>query len=94
LIASLDFKAQFIVARKVERVFRSNFAAKEDLFYDFLVDRLFERVLHRFSCNHIYFAKRGSRDRQVPIDWYDTANYPYNWYNRRNPFDVKKISPL
>lgn len=163
LLTGLNFKAQFIVARKIERVFRNNFQAKETLFYDHLVSQLFQRVLHRYQTNHIYFAKRGSRDRQIPlagaieqgiqrfekqwqtsvattitiqaqmpkgepclslidymnwavyraftrgemryyntvadkvsllVDLYDTTNYPQNWYTRRNPFDVKKITPL
>jgi len=25
---------------------------------------------------------------------YDTGRYPKNWYNRRNRFDIKKITPL
>jgi hypothetical protein len=163
LIATLDFQAQFIVARKIERVYRNNFQAKETLFYDHLVSRLFQNVLHRYQHNHLYFAKRGSRDRQIPlsnairqgirrfeqkwqasvtttfwvqaqspkgepclsvidymnwavyraytrgemryyntvankvsllVDLYDQANYPDNWYSRRNPFDAKKITPL
>lgn len=163
LLATLDFKAQFIVARKIERVFRNNFQAKETLFYDHLVSLLFQNVLHRYQKNCIYFSKRGSRDRQIPlsnaiqasinrfeqkwgvsitteiniqaqtpegepclsvvdymnwavyraftrgqmgyyntiadkvsllVDLYDRANYPNNWYKRRNPFDAKKITPL
>lgn len=163
LLATLNFKAQFIVARKIERVFRNSFHAKETQFYDHLVSRLFENVLHRYEGNYIYFAKRGSRDRQIPlsqaiqagiqrfeqkwqvsittgvqlqaqtpagepclsvidymnwavyraftrgqmgyyqtvadkvsllVDLYDTAKYPDNWYNRKNPFDIKKITPL
>ncbi|MBN1220288.1 MAG: DUF3800 domain-containing protein [Anaerolineae bacterium] len=163
LLASLDFKAQFVVARKVERVFRNSFQAKEHEFYDHLVSQLFENMLHRYQTNHIYFAKRGSRNRQMPlaraiergvqhfeqkwgasvattitmqaqrpkgepclsvidymnwavyraftrgemryynavaekvsllVDLYDIAKYPDNWYNRRNPFEVKKITPL
>lgn len=163
LIVNLDFSAQFIVARKIERVFRNNFQADSNAFYDHLVKQLFERVLHRYSRNYIYFAKRGSRDRQVPlqnaiqsavkrfeakhqtrvvstinvqaqtpkgepclsvidymnwavqrafvkgemryyrfveskvsllVDWYDSNRYPNNWFNRRNPFDIKKCSPL
>lgn len=163
LIASLDYRAQFVVARKIERVFRNSFQAREHIFYDHLVSRLFQNVLHRYQRNYIYFAKRGSRDRQVPlanairqgiarfegkwsttvksayqlqaqrpggepclsvidylnwavyqafvkrdmrffkvveskvsllIDLYDTARYPHNWYNRRNPFDIEKATPL
>ena len=67
LLATLEFKAQFVVARKIERVFRNNFQANETLFYDHLVTHLFQNVLHRYQHNTIYFAKRGSRDRQVPL---------------------------
>jgi hypothetical protein len=28
------------------------------------------------------------------VDLYDNRKYPKNWYNRQNPFDIKKISPL
>jgi hypothetical protein len=163
LLASLDFKAQFVVARKIERVFRNRFHAREQAFYDELVSKLFENLLHRYERNVIHFAKRGSRDRQLPlsraiargierfeqkwntkvasvvsvqaqtpqgepclsvadymnwavyraftrgemryyrtvekrvsllVDLYDTANYPNSYYHRRNPFDVKKITPL
>lgn len=163
LLSTLEFSAQFVVARKIERVFRNSFEAREEAFYDHLVSRLFESALHRHQHNQIYFAKRGSRTRQAPlasairngitrfeekwsrpvnttfavqaqtpqgepclsivdymnwavyraftrgemryfrvvedkisllVDLYDTANYPRNWYTRRNPFDTKKITPL
>ena len=163
LLASLDFHAQFIVARKIERVFRNNFQAQENAFYDHLVAHLFQNLLHRYAHNFIYFAKRGSRDRQVPlsraihrgverfeekwdtqvtttfrvqaqtprgepclsavdymnwavhraftrgemryyraveekvsllVDLYDIGKYPHNWYSRKNPFDINKITPL
>lgn len=163
LIASSDFRAQFIVARKIERVFRSSFQAKEAAFYDHLVPHLFQNVSHRYQQNRVYFAKRGSRERQAPlsaairrgierferkwetsvtttfdvqaqiptgepclsvidymnwavyraftkremryyktveekvsllVDLYDVGNYPDNWYSRRNPFDIRKATPL
>lgn len=28
------------------------------------------------------------------VDLYDRAHYPKNWYNRKNPFDATKITPL
>ena len=28
------------------------------------------------------------------VDLYDTQKYPKNWYNRRNKFDLTKITPL
>ncbi len=57
LIKQLDFKAQFIVARKIEKVFRNDFKANENEFYDHLVTRLFRDVLHRYRHNHIYFSE-------------------------------------
>lgn len=163
LLTELDFQAQFIVARKIERVFRNSFQARENAFYDHLVTQLFQSKLHQYNENHIYFAKRGSRNRQAPlvqaieqgirqfeqkwdteirthytlqaqtpagepclsivdymnwavyraftrqemryyrvveskvsllVDLYDTQKYPRNWYTRKNPFDIKKITPL
>jgi hypothetical protein len=163
LASTLDFQAQFVVARKIERVFRNNFNAKEHDFYDHLVEQLFQNMLHRYEKNMIYFAKRGSRNRQAPllkaiqqsiqrfehkwgrkvstsfniqaqtpagepclslvdyinwavyraftrgdmhyyqtigdkisllVDLYDTEKYPKNWYTRKNPFDISKITPL
>jgi hypothetical protein len=67
LISKLEFRAQFIVARKIERVFRSSFQSSETAFYDHLVSKLFEGKLHTHQNNMIYYAKRGSRSRQVPL---------------------------
>lgn len=162
-LRSLDFKAQFIVARKRERIFRNSFHANENEFYDYLISLLFENVLHRHVENRIYFSQRGTRLRQekleqailrgvanfeerwnkkvetniqvfphtavgepclqvidymnwavyrafvkremryirfvqdkisLLVDRYDSAKYPKNWYNRANPFDIEKASPL
>jgi hypothetical protein len=163
LLNTLDFRAHFVVARKIERVFRNSFGASETAFYDHLVSCLFENLMHRYKENLVYFAKRGSRDRQAPLsgaiqrgierfqvkwgtevstefqvqaqtptgepclsvidymnwavyraftrgemryyrvvedkvsllmDLYDRDKYPHSWYSRKNPFDVKKITPL
>jgi len=162
-LVDLDFSAQFIVARKIEKVFRNNFQAKEGLFYGHLISQLFERVLHVYQCNHIYFAHRGSTTRQEPliqainqaisafehrsnrvistnrfihaqtpsgepclsiidymnwavqrafvrgdmkyydiirskislvVDLYEPNTSKSRYYNRKNPFDIKKITPL
>jgi hypothetical protein len=66
-LAKLDFKTQFVVARKIEGVFRSKFHGSEWRFYDELVSRLFQNALHRYTRNCIYFAQRGSRKRQAPL---------------------------
>lgn len=162
-LATLDFRAQFVVARKLERVYRANHKGKQHLFYDALIVRLFQNVLHRYERNHIVFAKRGSRDRQAPledaieqaasrfeaqwgtrvetettvmahrprgepclsvidymnwavyraftrgemrfynavadkvsllVDLYDFDKHPTNWYSKKNPFHISKITPL
>lgn len=67
LLATLDFKAQFVVARKIEPTFRKRYRGNKNTFYDSLVTQLFQNVLHRYQQNHVYFAKRGSRNRQVPL---------------------------
>lgn len=162
-IVNLDFKAEFIVARKIEAIFVKRHNKRENIFYDDLLAKLFENKLHTSHENKIYYAVRGNRIRQEPIssaiqtailtfekkwntkvasaievqaqtltgepclqvidymnwavqrafikgdmryfnfvkdkvsylvDLYDADNYPKNFYNNRNPFDVTKISPL
>ena len=67
-LKELKYKAQFLVARKIERVFQQTFDGKPAKFYDHLVTKLFQDVLHRFEINKIYFAKRGSKKRQKPME--------------------------
>jgi hypothetical protein len=68
LIVNLPFDSQFIVARKIEKVFTTSFNRNENKFYDNLASRLFENVLHQHERNYIYFAKRGSRNRRQPLE--------------------------
>lgn len=64
LIQTLDFKCQIIIARKdKERFLNNRFEGKPNKFYDYLVTKLFERSLHKYSENDIFFSKRGSSDR-------------------------------
>jgi len=162
-LMGMDFKAQLVVARKIERVFRNTCHSNEGKFYDRLVTQLFQSVLHRHAINRIYISRRGASTRQEPlesavklgiskfeakwrtevntevtvltqtpvgepclqvidymnwavyrafvkgemryysfveekvsllVDLYDSRKYPKNWYNRDNPFDIKKASPL
>ncbi|NTU46517.1 DUF3800 domain-containing protein [Candidatus Roizmanbacteria bacterium] len=162
-IVSLDFKAEFIVGRKIEKTFANRYKGKEHLFYDDLIVKLFENKLHLAKKTVIYFSTRGSKIRQKPLedainkakaifekkwkvkidvdvkiyaqtpstepclqiidymnwavqraftkneeryykfvedkvsflcDIYDTAQYPKNYYNQKNKFELKKISPL
>jgi len=66
-IADLNFKAQFVVARKIEGVFKKH-GCSEDKFYDYLISQLFKNVLHKAENNFIYFSKRGSSNRQEPLE--------------------------
>jgi hypothetical protein len=57
LISTLEFKAQFVVARKIEPIFRANHGGKQDKFYDYLVTVLFQNVLHRFQHQSHHFLE-------------------------------------
>lgn len=67
-IQSMNFKAQFVVARKIEDIFRKKYKCNENMFYDSLISHLFKNVLHRAENNFIYFSQRGSRLRQEPLE--------------------------
>lgn len=61
-------KGEFVVARKVEKVFANRHKKRANLFYDDLVSKLFQNQLHTSEENIIYFATRGNRARQVPLE--------------------------
>lgn len=67
-ISALDFKAEFFVARKIEAIFLKRHLGKENLFYDDLVSKLFENKLHKVEKSIIYFATRGNKTRQKPLE--------------------------
>ena len=162
-ILDMDFSAELVVARKIKGIFNYKYQSSESKFYDDLISKLFENKLHISQTNEIYFAVRGSRLRQQPlenaiekavkqfetkwntkitseikiypqrpsgepclqiadyinwavqrafvkgdmrfykfiedkvsylVDIFDIDKYPKNFYNRRNKFDIIKISPL
>ena len=66
-IIGLDFKAEFVVARKLENIFVGKHQSKENLFYYDMVAHLFKNRLHTSAENKICFATRSSRSRQQPI---------------------------
>ncbi len=68
LMLGLDFKAEFVVARKIPSLFKRKHKGNENLFYDDLVSKLFENKLHVAKRNFIYFAVRGSKTRQAPFE--------------------------
>ncbi len=163
LVAGLDISAEVVVARKILPLFRKRHHSSEGEFYDDMVAKLFQNKLHLSARNVVYFAKRGSSTRQLPLeraiaravagfenrwktkvstnasvlvqrpaeepclqvidyvnwavyraytkqemrffnvirdrvrlvcDVYDTDKYPANFYTGRNPFDIKRASPL
>jgi hypothetical protein len=67
LISKLPIRAEVIVARKIERLFLEKDGGKQHVFYDYLVTKLFECALERYSHNHICFASRGSKVRHQPM---------------------------
>ncbi|MDO8471871.1 MAG: hypothetical protein Q7S64_01800 [bacterium] len=64
LLHGLDFKAEFIVARKIEKIFVGRHKKQENVFYDDLIVKLFQNKLHVTKENQIYFAVRGNTTRQ------------------------------
>lgn len=163
LLKDLNFSAEIYVGRKIPKLFKKRHTGKEYKFYDDLVSKLFENKLHTSSHNEIYFAVRGSRVRQQPleeaihqaraifekkwnvkissnikiqpqtpsgepclqvidyinwtiqrlfekgqdryykyieekvkfvVDIYDFNKYPKNFYTKKNPLEINKISPL
>lgn len=60
-LAQQDFVAQVIVARKIERMFRSRYKGSRDKFYEDLVSRLFQNETHKAEINNIIFSKRGNK---------------------------------
>ena len=63
-LANQNFGVQAIVARKIERMFRSRYKGSKDKFYQDLVVRLFENELHKSERNIIIFSKRGNKIQQ------------------------------
>ena len=163
LIETLNFKSEFIAARKKEKIFKNRHRGKPNVFYDDLIVKLFNNKLHLADKSIIYFEVRGNRERQQPLedairvainvferkwgvkndseikifpmssvgepclqiidymnwavqrafikgddryikfledkismicDVYDSDNYPNIYYNKRNKFNINKISPL
>lgn len=67
-IVDLDFTAELFVARKIQNIFNKKHHKSEGEFYDDLISKLFENKLHLAKKNEIYFAVRGSKTRQLPLE--------------------------
>ena len=59
-----------------------------------IVDYLLWAVQRAFIRKEMRYYRFVEEKVSLLVDWYDTENYPNNWYSRRNPFDINKISPL
>ena len=63
-LAQQEFAIQVIVARKIEKMFRSRYQGSRDKFYEDLVGRLFQNETHKAQTNNIVFSKRGNKIQQ------------------------------
>jgi hypothetical protein len=68
LIKRFNLKAEVFVGRKIEPLFKKRHKGKQNIFYDDLIIKLFENKLHLAKNNHIYFATRGNKTRQEPLE--------------------------
>jgi len=64
LLTKMDFKAEFVVARKKEEIFIKRHKRDENAFYFDIVSKLFERSLHKTDNNTVYFSKKDNKTRQ------------------------------
>lgn len=67
-ILDLDFTAELFVGRKIQNIFNVRHHRNENEFYDDLISKLFENKLHLAKQNEIFFAVRGSKTRQIPLE--------------------------
>ena len=67
-LKELDFKSEFVVARKKEEIFVNRHKKNKDLFYFDLVSKLFENNLHKNHQNKIYFSKKDNKTRQIHFE--------------------------
>ena len=67
-IVDLTFTAELFVARKIQNIFNARHHRNENEFYDDLISKLFENKLHLAKHNEIFFAVRGNKTRQIPLE--------------------------
>jgi len=67
-LVNFDFTAELFVARKIHNIFNKRHHGNENEFYDDLISKLFENKLHLSKQNEIYFAVRGNKTRQIPLE--------------------------
>jgi hypothetical protein len=59
-----------------------------------VIDYVNWAVYRAYTRGEMRFYKVIEDKVSLLVDLYDAAKHPDNWYNRRNPFDVEKITPL
>lgn len=67
-IVNFEFTAELFVARKIQNIFNKRHHGNANEFYDDLISKLFENKLHLSKQNEIYFAVRGNKTRQLPLE--------------------------
>lgn len=59
-----------------------------------VIDYMNWAVYRAFTRGDMRYYRTVEPKVSLLVDLYDTDRYPQNWYNRKNPFDTKKITPL
>ncbi len=59
-----------------------------------IVDYMNWAVYRAFTRGEMRYYRAVEDKVSLLVDSYDHAKYPKNWYNRKNPFDISKITPL
>lgn len=67
LLPQLEFRAEFVLVRKqgLIKEFHERFDGNANKMYDQMTSMLFGNVLHRYQTNHIHYAVRRQRPRQI-----------------------------
>lgn len=91
LIKTLDFRVEFVVARKRLDVFKKRHNKNENMFYMDIFHHLFKNQLHKEDCK-IYFSKRGSQTRQHHIE--KALKLAIEAFQDKNKKTIKKKSEV
>ncbi|MDP3047047.1 MAG: hypothetical protein Q8O07_06160 [Chloroflexota bacterium] len=59
-----------------------------------IVDYMNWAVHRAFTRGEMRYYRVVAHKVSLLVDLYDRAQYSKNWYTKRNPFDIKKITPL
>lgn len=59
-----------------------------------VIDYLNWAVYRAFTRGEMRYYRTVEDKVSLLVDLYDIDRYPDNWYHGRNPFDIKKATPL